>query len=294
MEVLWAAFIKNGPPPSYEKIEKGIAKRAKRLSQMSKAKAQFLIGTSGWTYPDWERVFYPEDWPKSRWLEYYATRFSTVEVNATFYRTFKDQTYRRWHERVPKNFHYVLKAPRVITHHKHLKGTEEEIKNFWRSAALLEDKLGLILLQLAPSTPYDPERLKQALRTFGDPGKVAVEFRHKKWLTDETRELLNEIGSVFCAVDSPKSKLVDWITSEVAYFRLHGREQWYAYDYSLQELREIAILAKRMEKLGAQKIYIFFNNDFNGYAPRNALTLLEMLVTGQSEALLRIDNVELT
>jgi len=244
---------------------------------MSKEKAQFLIGTCGWTYSDWEEIFYPEDWHKSRWLEYYATQFRTVEINATFYRIFKDQTYQKWRERVPKEFCYVLKAPRFITHHKQLKGAEEQIKSFWRSAALLEDRLGLILLQLAPSTPYDLQRLKQTLLTFGDPGKIAVEFRHKKWLTEETRELLKETGSVFCAVDSPTSELADWVTSENAYLRLHGRKQWYAYDYSLQELREIAVLAKRMEELGAKKVYIFFNNDVNGYAPKNALTLLGML-----------------
>ncbi len=244
---------------------------------MSKEKVQFLVGTSGWSYPDWQGTFYPEDWPKSRWFEYYAQKFATVEVNATFYRTFKDRTYHKWRERAPREFSYVLKAPRFITHRKHLKGAEEQIKSFWRSAALLEDKLGLILLQLAPSAAYDPDRLKQALLTFGDPRKVAVEFRHKKWLTGEIRDLLKEVGAVFCAADSPESELMDWVTSDIAYIRLHGREQWYAHDYSLQELREIAALARGMERLGAKKVYIFFNNDVAGYAPQNALTLVEML-----------------
>jgi uncharacterized protein YecE (DUF72 family) len=171
----------------------------------------------------------------------------------------------------------MLKAPRFITHRKHLKGAEEQIKSFWRSASLLENKLGLILLQLAPSTAYDPDRLKHALLAFGDSRKVAVEFRHKKWLTEEIRGLLKETGSIFCTADSPESELTDWITADAAYIRLHGREQWYAYDYSLQELREIAALAKRMERLGAQMVYIFFNNDVAGYASQNALTLLEML-----------------
>lgn len=244
---------------------------------MSKGKAQFFVGTSGWTYPEWQGIFYPEDWPKSRWFEYYAKKFATVEVNATFYRTFKEQTYHKWRERAPGEFSYVLKAPRFITHRKHLIDAKEQIKNFWRSAALLEDKLGLILLQLAPGTAYDPDRLKQALLTFGDPGKVAVEFRHKKWLTEEIRDLLKETGAVFCTADSPKSELMDWLTSEAAYLRLHGRKQWYAYEYSLSELQEIAALAKRMAKLGAKKVYIFFNNDIKAYAPRNALALLEML-----------------
>jgi uncharacterized protein YecE (DUF72 family) len=147
---------------------------------MSKDKVQFLVGTCGWTYQDWQGVFYPTDWPKDRWLEFYAKKFTTVEVNATFYRSFKDQTCHKWRERVPEGFRYVLKTPRFITHRKHLIDAEEQIKTFWSSAALLKDKLGLILLQLAPSTVYDPERLKQALLTFGDPKKIAVEFRNKK------------------------------------------------------------------------------------------------------------------
>lgn len=244
---------------------------------MSKEKAQFWVGTSGWTYPDWQGVFYPEDWPKSRWLEYYAQKFTAVEVNATFYRTFKDQTYQKWRERATKDFCYVLKAPRVITHRKQLKGVDEQIKSFWRSASLLEDKLGLILLQLAPSTPYDPPRLKQALLTFGDPKKIAVEFRNEKWLTGEIRDMLQETGAIFCNVDSPKNKLTSWVTSKIAYVRLHGRKQWYDYNYPIHELREIAVLARRLAALGAKYIYIFFNNDFAGYAPQNAMTLADML-----------------
>ncbi len=244
---------------------------------MRKAKAQFLVGTSGWSYPEWRGIFYPEAWPQRRWFEYYARKFTTVEVNATFYRTFKDQTYHRWREQAPAAFRYVLKVPRIITHRKHLTDAQEEIRNFWRSASLLADKLGLILLQLAPGMAYDPDRLRQALRTFGDARKVAVEFRHPQWLTEEVRELLKETGAAFCTADSPKSELVDWVTSEVAYVRLHGRQQWYNYEYSLTELREIAVLARKMATLGAATVYIFFNNDVNGYAPQNAAALLRLL-----------------
>jgi uncharacterized protein YecE (DUF72 family) len=91
-------------------------------------KVRFLVGTSGWTYSDWQGNFYPKDWPKRRWFEYYAKKFATVEVNATFYRTFKDQTYHKWRDQAPSGFSYVLKAPRLITHRKHLKGAEEQIK----------------------------------------------------------------------------------------------------------------------------------------------------------------------
>jgi uncharacterized protein YecE (DUF72 family) len=245
---------------------------------MSKEHVKFFVGTSGWSYDHWKETFYPEDCPKSRWFEYYCQNFSTVEVNATFYRTFKDQTYHKWRDRAPEQFKYVLKAPRVITHRKYLADAEASIKQFWSSASLLEDKFGLILLQIAPQTPYDLERLRKALLAFDDPKRIAVEFRHVQWFTEETKSLLQETRSIFCLVDSPKADLMrDWVTSDVAYIRLHGREHWYAYDYSQQELQEIADLTKKIVRSGATTVYIFFNNDFEGYAPQNASSLLDLL-----------------
>lgn len=238
---------------------------------------QYRIGTSGWSYPDWKGRFYPEDLAQSRWFEYYAKIFSTVEVNATFYRTFKDQTYQKWYDRAQDHFKYVLKAPRIITHRKYLKDVEADVQKFWHSVSLLKEKFGLILLQLAPATAYDPELLKKSLIAFENPRKVAVEFRNKKWFTSEIKEILKEVGAVICNADSPKIELTDWLTSDIAYIRLHGRKRWYAYDYSAEELREIRDLADRLSKQGAKEIYIFFNNDFEGNAPMNALTLLEML-----------------
>ncbi len=237
----------------------------------------FFIGTSGWNYPHWAGVFYPEGTAKSRWFDFYATRFSAVEVNATFYRRFQDSTYQKWRERAPQGFRYVLKAPRLITHRKYLESVEPDIQEFCRSASLLGDRLGLILLQLAPSTPYQPERLRKALRAFEDPRRVAVEFRHRRWLTEETRAILHSAGSAFCAADSPRMKLLDWVTSESAYIRLHGRTHWYSHNYSKKELEEIALLARQMLSEGAQTVYIFFNNDFEGHAPKNARSLRKML-----------------
>lgn len=238
----------------------------------------YSIGTSGWTYDHWKGNFYPDKLPNSRWFDYYANQFSTVEVNATFYRTFKDQTYLNWKERAPAGFGYVLKAPRIITHRKYLLDVEDEITTFSRSGYLLEDRLEMFLLQLAPTTPYDPERLKKALLAFPDPGKVAVEFRHPCWYRAEIEDLLRSLEVTFCNVDSPRQKLTDILTSERAYIRLHGRKHWYAYNYSEDELEEIAKLARNLVARGAKRVYIFFNNDFGGYAPENARALAERLM----------------
>jgi len=200
-----------------------------------------------------------------------------VEINATFYRAFKDQTYLKWRERAPQGFGYVLKAPKNITHRKYLVDVEADVQVFIQSAALLEDKLEMILLQVAPGTPYDLERLQKALLAFNEPTQVAVEFRNPRWFTDEVADLLKAVGATFCNPDSPRQKLTDILTSNRAYLRLHGREHWYSYNYSHEELIEIAKVAREMTRRGANRVYIFFNNDFEEYAPANALALLDIL-----------------
>jgi uncharacterized protein YecE (DUF72 family) len=237
----------------------------------------YYIGTSGWTYDHWKGRFYPEKLARSHWFDYYATQFSSVEVNATFYRTFKDQTYLKWKQRAPQGFGYVLKAPRLITHRKFLLDVEELIQAFYRSCTLLEDKFELILLQVAPQTPYDLPRLKVALQAFPDPSQVAVEFRRDQWLNRDTLDLLQSFGAVMCNVDSPRQKLTNYLTSDRAYLRMHGRKHWYSYNYTPTEIVEIAGLSRQLVQRGAKRVYIFFNNDFEGYAPVNALSLKNML-----------------
>jgi uncharacterized protein YecE (DUF72 family) len=237
----------------------------------------YYIGTSGWTYDHWKGRFYPENLAKTRWFDYYATQFSSVEVNATFYRTFKDQTYLKWKQRAPANFVYVLKAPRLITHRKFLLDAGDLIQAFYRSCSLLEDKFELILLQVAPQTPFDLPRLKTALQAFPDPAKVAVEFRRDEWLNQDTLDMLQSLGTVMCNVDSPRQKLTGYLTSDRAYLRMHGRTHWYSYNYSMDELAEIANLSRDLVHRGAKRVYIFFNNDFEGYAPANALALKDLL-----------------
>jgi uncharacterized protein YecE (DUF72 family) len=171
----------------------------------------------------------------------------------------------------------VLKAPQLITHRKYLLDVEEDLKGFYRSCSLLEDKFEMILLQVAPNTPYDLVRLEKALLAFPDPTRVAVEFRRPEWLSQDTMNVLHTIGATICNVDSPQHKISDLLTSQRAYLRLHGRQHWYAYNYSEDELREIAGLAQELARRGASRVYIFFNNDYEGYAPANALTLQRLL-----------------
>lgn len=239
--------------------------------------SKFLIGTSGWNFQHWRGVFYPRDLPKHDWLPFYASHFDTVELNATFYRFFKPESFLHWYNEVPGTFRFVLKAHRAITHEHLLLNCDDMIIHFSELAILLKRKLGLVLLQLPPRIAYDPLRLQHALKTFPNPKKIVVEFRHEKWLTLEVKKLLTRLGSVFCTVDSPELRLNGWVTGEVGYIRLHGRKNWYDYNYTLWQLKEIAAMAIRMGKK-AKKVYIFFNNDYYGYAVKNALKLKELLM----------------
>ncbi len=171
----------------------------------------------------------------------------------------------------------MLKAPRLITHRKYLVEVEELVRAFYQSCTLLGDKFELILLQVAPQTPYDLLRLRNALLAFPDPRKVAVEFRRSEWFSPDILTLLQSVGATMCNVDSPRQKITAHLTSDKAYIRLHGRKHWYSYNYTDDELKEIADLARQLVKQGATKVYIFFNNDFEGFAPANALALKNML-----------------
>lgn len=238
---------------------------------------RYFIGTSGWTYDDWKGLFYPPTLPKTKWFEYYARQFNSVEINATFYRFFKDDTYQKWKQKAPPGFGYVLKAPQLITHRKNLLDVEDTIRSFYQSCLLLEDSFEMILLQVSPKMPYDPARLENALRQFPDPTQVAVEFRRAEWYRPETLGMLASLGVTVCNVDSPQHPITRLVTSTRAYLRMHGRRRWYADRYTPAELEEIAAAVNELTRKGAERVYIFFNNDFNANAPENALALRQIL-----------------
>jgi uncharacterized protein YecE (DUF72 family) len=244
---------------------------------------QILVGTSGWSYIHWLGPFYPSDLPRSKWLLHYAQSFSLVEVNATFYHGFKDQTYVSWREGTPPDFHFILKVPRWITHRKVLDDVATEIQDFDRAGSLLGDKLDLYLMQLSPSTPYDLKRLRKALVAFDKPSRVAIEVRSENWLTEAFFGLLRELDVTYCNPDSPRFKLTSIVTSSSLYLRLHGRQRWYDSDYSLEELKEIAQMILQAGDQGVLNVFVLFNNDFQAYAPANARTLLELLGSGNKK-----------
>jgi uncharacterized protein YecE (DUF72 family) len=239
---------------------------------------QYYIGTSGWTYNHWKGTFYPAEISRNDWFDYYVTHFSTVEINATFYRRFKDETFIRWKDNSPDDFKFVLKIPRIITHIKKLVDVRWEITDFCRQAMLLENKLGCLLLQLPPFISYQPQLLNDALSLFEKKILVAVEFRNKSWIINESEELLWKHSCILCNSDSPMNTLKEGITTETAYFRMHGRKSWYSYNYSYEELMNTAGLMNSLFQHGVKTIYVFFNNDYGGFAPQNAKVLKKIVL----------------
>jgi uncharacterized protein YecE (DUF72 family) len=239
---------------------------------MSKAKYDIRIGTSGWHYSDWTGRFYPADLPKSKWLKFYAGHFDTVEINNTFYHQPKQQTFKNWRMQVPKNFLFIVKANRFITHIKRLKDVQEPLERFFEGVRLLKSNLGPILYQLPPSMHKDLDRLRDFLKILPKKPASVFEFRHESWFSQDCYELLKEFNTAFCIHDLMAVPRI--ITSDVIYVRFHGTTGRYRGNYSKPALRDWADWAKDNMK-GKKAFFAYFNNDYNAYAIYNAKTLKE-------------------
>jgi len=234
----------------------------------------YYLGTSGWSYDDWEGRFYPEDTSRKEWLQYYARHFSSVEINMTFYRFPKPEILKGWVEKTPSNFKFTLKANRQITHRKKIVGVKNDIRYFYILANSLGNKLGCILFQLPPSVTLDLDLLKNFLSVLSQDYKNVIEFRHQSWYTEEVYELLKDHKVTLCTVSSPKLPELIVETSDISYFRFHGKIGWYKYEYSEEELSK---WAERIKQTRSKECYIYFNNDYHAHAVHNCITLSRFL-----------------
>jgi len=237
---------------------------------------KYHVGTSGWMYDHWRGRYYPADLPKTKWLDFYAHTFDTVELNNSFYRVPSEKAFTRWLDSTPAGFVYAVKVNRFITHLKKLKGVEEPLAEFLKRARLLGPKLGPLLYQLPPSLHRDDGRLEAFLNQLPGDLSHAFEFRHKSWLDEGVFELLRRYKAGFCVFDMPDLTTPVVATADFAYIRFHGRECLYAGCYSDDELsawaRKIAVLSR-----GLKAAYVYFNNDAESFAVRNAVTLRRKL-----------------
>ncbi len=233
---------------------------------------RYHIGTSGWHYDQWRHRFYPEELAKAKWLEFYATHFTTVELNNSFYRLPSEATFAAWRDSSPANFAFAVKVSRFITHIKRLKNTQEAVETFMSRARILGGKLGPLLYQLPPNMHRDDDRLELFLSILPQGMKHVVEFRHQSWLEDKVFEILHKHDIGFCVFDMPPLSCPLVATADFAYIRFHGST---GLDSGYYAGEELAGWAKRLANLATnlEAMYIYFNNDAEAFAVKNAITL---------------------
>lgn len=233
------------------------------------------IGTSGWSYEHWDKVFYSH-LPSNQRLQFYAKHFQTVEINTTFYHLPKPQVVKNWHKTTPKNFLFSIKASSYITHLKRLKDPEESLKKFFTSIKNLKEKTGPILFQLSPSFKRDDERLKNFIKKLPKKKRYTFEFRHESWFAEEVYQILQKNKMALCITDLAGKLSPIELTSNFVYIRLHGPKRAYQGSYSDRKLKE---WAKKIKEWNEKKIkvFLYFDNDQKGYALADAKRLKELL-----------------
>lgn len=238
----------------------------------------FRVGTSGFTYADWRERFYPKGVAQSRWLEYYANHFSTVELNATTYRLPKERQVERWCATVCDDFIFTVKLSRLITHRKDLpERLDDFIRNYMERIGCFDRrKLGQILCQFPPFLQRDDDRLEAFLDKLPTDYRYVVEFRNKTWNQQSVYDILRRRKMAFCIHDYPKAKTADIVTTDFAYVRFHGYTALYAGSYPKRTLQR---WAKRLRALDARvkRIFVYFNNDVNAAAIGDAQYLRGLL-----------------
>jgi uncharacterized protein YecE (DUF72 family) len=236
------------------------------------------VGCSGWNYKHWrEGVFYPPRLPAKEWLTFYAKHFDTVEVNATFYRLPREAAVARWVAQTPSDFVFTVKMSRYVTHVRRLRDLDESERLFYARIAPLvaSPKMGPVLWQLPPTFKRDDDRLRSALDVL-PPGRHCFEFREASWFADDVYELLRQHHVALVIGDDPRRPFqTHEITSDFTFIRLHAGSRGRNGNYSSSELDEWAErIGRWRESVG---VYAYFNNDWEGFAVRNATGLKERL-----------------
>jgi uncharacterized protein YecE (DUF72 family) len=236
------------------------------------------VGCSGWNYAHWRNgVFYPPRLAASKWLDHYARFFDTVEVNATFYRLPKRASVARWVEQSPPGFVFAVKASRYLTHIRRLKDIGPGLERYYACIEPLLDstKLGPILWQLPPNFKRDDDRLAAVLELLPAEQRHAFEFREPSWFHEDVYALLREHRVALVIGDRPEVHAFQSreLTTDFTFVRFHSGTRGRRGNYSESELEE---WARRFEQWPVD-VYAYFNNDWEGFAPKNALWLRDRL-----------------
>lgn len=240
---------------------------------------QLYIGTSGWHYTDWIGLFYPPDVTGYRELTFHSRYFNTVENNSSFYRIAGEGTYKTWYRMTPDDYRFSIKLNKFITHTHRLALNDEvieKVRYILQTTQVLKQKLGTVLIQLPASFTYDLARVDTFLAFFTQEVRnkpyvfdIAIEFRSKHWFTDELFALLKKYNVALVAGQSSRWPEVRHVTADIVYIRMHGPEKLFASPYSTAQLAEWAGYIHNLPAR-VKRVYVYFNNDFHGYALDNA------------------------
>ena len=235
------------------------------------------VGTSGYNYPEWKGTFYPAKLAAAEMLAYYAERFSTVEINYTFYRMPNAKTVAGWAAATPDSFTFVLKAPQRITHLARLKFVDKPLAFFCDTARSLGPKLGPLLFQLPPNFKKDVARLGEVLRLLPSELRCAWEFRHASWFAEDVYEVLRNRNAALCIADTAEGTTPLVATADFGYFRL--RDEGYS-KKDLQEWRET------VTKLGAAWLdaFIYFKHEESGKGSELAAKFSALFTLGSPKS----------
>jgi uncharacterized protein YecE (DUF72 family) len=261
--------------------------------------ARAWVGTSGFNYAHWRGVLYPEGLPTASWLEHYAERYDCVELNVTFYRLPLPATFAGWARRTPEGFRFVLKGSRFITHVLRLRRPQDALARFLDASEPLGEKLACVLWQLPPDLPADPELLAAFLGALRDTLALercrhAFELRNLGWYTPDVFHLLAQARCAVAHADWPiqavpprvpfrgqtrqlqrRPRVRAPFTADFAYLRRHGPGERYRSGYPSGMLRSEARWVRRWVEEG-REVFVFYNNDWGGHAPRDAARLAEL------------------
>ena len=250
-----------------------------------------FIGTSGWSYKEWEGVFYPNS--KTSKLSFYSKIFDTVEIDSTFYAFPSKGLPIGWTKYTPESFVFAAKLPQAITHEKKLevrKGAREELFRFLElmKPLISSRKLGPVLIQLPPSFSFgtDFEKLKGFLAVLPEDVRFAVEFRHPSWLREEVWSALRDRNVANVIVDEPLLPPDTIVTADFAFIRWHGQGRRPCYNYRYTD-GELAAWAPKVKEVTSRvkKTYGYFNNHFRGFAVDNSLKMMSDLGAARPEQL---------
>jgi len=230
---------------------------------------QFHVGTSGYSFKEWKGSFYPEKLPAKQMLSFYSSRFSTVEMNGTFYKLPAPKVSVEWAAEVPDTFRFVVKASKFLTHIRRLKNFEEPTDRLLTFTAGLEKRLGAILFQLPPNMKQDLPLLDAFLTNLGNRAPAVFEFRHESWLDQEVYACLKEHKCALCVSvaddDAPRAPLLK--SASFGYVRLRSE------GYTDVELKT---WIKDLRAVGWKECYVFFKHEDSGTGPKLATRFLEL------------------